>query len=553
MFNTYALGPLDNLVYLPLAAQQVPSLTRFTPVLAKSWSVSGRDITVHIRPGVKWQDGQPVTSKDVYDSWVLYGTNGDYGWGDIADIAAPNASTVVFTVPSGIPVALAEDNIFGGYVLPSHVYGKFVTPGLKADVVAYNNAERANPATATNTPAYKAVSKAFLSISKAPVSINHIDGNGPFILKAITTSEAKMVKWNGYYNAKNIHVPGILYYDEPNQGIYPQLLSGIADFSNVYLPPTILHSVLAEGVKIATPPAFGFAMAFNNALYPLNNVEVRQALAYVIPRKTIVDLTYGTVPQAGAAAADIPDGLPPNIAKLYLTPAQIKQLNPYSVNTSKATQLLQSAGFHKRGSQWIMPNGQPFTLQFIVNSATSDIVTSFTAAAKALTAFGIKSSVMATAGATQSADQNNGNFQIGMAFLGGYNPLQIFNDMLGTSNNYISLGSYAGKRGLGFGPTVNVPGIGQVNVHTITDQYDSVGPGPQMNRLTWDWARLVNQQLPYLYYATKVYQFSYSTKKFTDFPPVNAQGTSTLWNIMGNNMVLGLLLMLNNGYVRPKA
>ena len=32
-----------------------------------------------------------------------------------------------------------------------------------------------------------------------------------------------------------------------------------------------------------------------------------------------------------------------------------------------------------------------------------------------------------------------------------------------------------------------------------------------MKQLVWDWARLVNQQVPYLTYATKVYQFPHSS------------------------------------------
>lgn len=554
MFNTYDLGILQNLTYLPLAAQEVPSLTKFIPILASSWSTSGQNLTVHIRPGVKWQDGQPVTSKDLYDTWVLYGTNGDYGWGDIANITTPNASTAVFTIAKGIPMALAEDNIFSGYVYPSSVYGKFVTPNLKAADIAYNNAARANPTTATKTAAYKTVNNAFLTISKAPVSISQIDGDGPYTLAAINTSEAKMVKWNGYYNAKNIHVPGIDYYDQGNTDIYPQLLSNTADFSNVFMPANIITEYLGKGGHIATPPAFGFVMAFNNAKYPLNNVKVRQALAYAIPRKTMTLAAYGSSKYAGGSYAPVPDGLPVNIQNLYLTKSQISKLNPYNTNDAKAAKLLKSAGFHKKGSRWFTAKGKPFTLTLTANSATTDIVESFTSAAKALTAFGIKSQVEATSGTIQSANLTNGNFQINMAFPGGQDPLQIFNAMLGSGLNYITLGSYAGKRGLGFGPTVNVPGLGKVNVHTITDQFNSVGPGPKMRQLTWDWARLVNQQLPYLYYATKTYQFSYSTKHFTDFPPTNAKGTSTLWNIMGNdNMETGLLLMLDRGYIRPKS
>lgn len=553
MFNPYDLGILQNLTYLPLAVEDVPSLTKFAPVLASSWSAKGQDLTVHIRKGVKWQDGKPVTSKDLYDTWVLYGLTEASGWADISNITTPNASTAVFTIAKGVPMALAEDNIFPNYVYPSNVYGKYVTPAIKAADVTYANATRANPGTAANSPAAKAVNKAYLKVSKGKVGLGQINGDGPYILKAINTSEARMVKWNGYYDAKKIHVPGIDYYDQGNTAIYPELLSGTAQFSNVFMPPNIITEYKGKGGKIATPLAFGFTMEFNDAVYPLNNVKVRQALAYIIPRKTITDAAYGTLPQAGGSVAKVPDGLPQNLQNLYLTKAQVKKLNPYNVNDAKATSLLKSAGFTKKGSQWYMSNGKPFSLTLIVDSATTDITESFTSAATALKAFGIKAAVDATEGSIQGADEDNGNFQIDMAFPGGQDPLDYFDGMLGSGNNYITTGQYAGKRGMGFGPTVDVPGLGKVNVHVLDNEVASIGPGPKMKKLTWDWARLVDQQLPYLYYASKVYQFSYSTTKFKDFPPMNAQGTSQLWNIMGNdNMEAGLLLMLNHGYIRPK-
>lgn len=428
-----------------------------------------------------------------------------------------------------------------------------MTSALKADVVAYNNAERSDPATATKIAAYKAVTSAFLTISKAKVKIGQIDGDGPYTLRAINTAEAKMVKWGGYYDARNIHVPGIDYYNQPNQGIYPQLLAGVADFSNVYMPPNIIQQFASKGGKIAIPLAWSFNIIFNNSLYPLNKLAVRQALAYVLPRKTITEAAYGTLSKAGGKWSAVPSGIAPWLANLYLSKKQLSQLNPYNTNDAKAAKLLESVGFHKRGAQWMMPDGRPFNLAFLVNSATTDITATFTSAAKALDAFGIKSSVDATTGATVSANQYDGNFQIGYAGCGGYNPLAAFACQLGSGYNFINLGSYAGKKGIGFGPTVNVPGLGTVDVHEINNQANSIGPGPKMKQLTWDWARLVNQQVPYISYAVKVYQFSYSTRKFTDFPPQNAQGTSPLWNLMANNMELGLLVFLNDGYIRPKA
>jgi peptide/nickel transport system substrate-binding protein len=192
-------------------------------------------------------------------------------------------------------------------------------------------------------------------------------------------------------------------------------------------------------------------------------------------------------------------------------------------------------------------------MTFMVNSQTTDIVTSFHSAATALTAFGIKADVNATSGAQQDADQHNGNFDAGMYFIGGNDPLQMYDGMMGTGNNFSSSGTYAGKRGLGFGPKVDVPGLGTEEIATALDaQARNVAPGPKLKELTWDYARLVNDQVPYIWYATKVYQFPYSSRKFTNWPPIGKNGSSPLWDIIGANMTGGISLALQQGYIIPK-
>src|SRR6185295_2309311 len=107
-------------------------LTRFTPDaqvvpgLAKSWDVTpdGLTYTFHLRSGVKFHDGQPFSAKNVLFTfqrvldpktkggrgWPLYPIKGaeDYAAGKggaaISGIAAPNDSTVVFTLKEPLAI-----------------------------------------------------------------------------------------------------------------------------------------------------------------------------------------------------------------------------------------------------------------------------------------------------------------------------------------------------------------------------------------------------------------------------------------------------------------
>lgn len=565
-FSPIALTIGEGLIQLPLAAEDDPSLTSFTPQLASSWTASGNTLTVHLRSGVNWQNGKPVTSTDVYDTLVLNGLGGaggnstgsvSGGWLYISGVSAPNAHEVVITTRPGTNMTLLEDELLPQTILPASTYGQFVTPSLEQDDAAYYAEDAKDPGAANKMPQYAAMQAAFKKVSA--YNVPKLIGDGPFELKAINTAEALLAKWPGFYDAASIHIPGIDYLNDQNQAIYPLLLGGQADFSNVYMSPSILKEwQSASGSHTAIPRGFTFSLVFNSHAYPLNLTAVRQAIAYVIPRANMVSSAYGgsSVADRGGVLNKHPDGLPTYLNSLYLTPGELSSLNTYPVNDAKAASLLSSAGFHRSGGTWIMPNGKPFTLSFLVNSATSDIVSSFDEAATALTAFGIRSSLDATQGTIQAQDVFNGDFQVSMDLQGGPNPLfNNIDQLLGSITNFESVGSYAGDRGLGYGPSATVPGLGTVNVPaTIDQESEQVGPGATMNALVYDWARLINQQVPFITYATKVYQFPFSSRRFTDWPPMNSQGTSPLWDMLGQaNMTQALTVMLEDGYIRPKS
>lgn len=549
--NTAATA-LADFVDMRLAVQEYPSVTKYDPQLASSWDVSGQTLTVHLQTQAKWQDGTPVTSKDVYDTVILNGLNGAAEWNDITGVKIVDNETLAFTLRPSEPVALAENDILANTVVyPASVYGKFVTPQVQQDVPAYYAVYNTDPnkaATMAEATRDAAVFKQVASLSpKTELS------DGPFTLSGMTATEAALVKSSSFFWADKIKVPKITFTNDANQTIYPQLFANNADYSNVYLsPPLLKRWQSTTGSGLATPQAFGFALAFNSQVYPLNLTAVRQALAYVIPRGEMTAAAYGTGKGAGGVAQPTLTGFSPQQIQTYLTKSQVSQLNPYDPSTSKATQLLQGAGFTQKGGQWYTPKGQRFTLTFEANSDTSDIVTSFTSATKALTAFGIKSDVNATSGAQLSADELNGNFQVAGYFPSGATPLLALSSML-HDQNFQTSGNYAGKKGMGFGPTADVPGLGTVPVATtIFNQSRTVGPGTKLNELTWDWAQLVNQQVPYIWYATKVYQLSYSTSRYTDWPSVGSDGTSTLWNMISNNQNAGFVYSMEQGYIQPK-
>src|SRR5579875_1947503 len=65
----------DNLIYSTLVRSNPSGSTKIVPALAQSWteSKSGKVWTFHLRPGLKFSNGQPVTAEDVKWSMDRFG------------------------------------------------------------------------------------------------------------------------------------------------------------------------------------------------------------------------------------------------------------------------------------------------------------------------------------------------------------------------------------------------------------------------------------------------------------------------------------------------
>ena len=108
----------------------------FEPGLVNSWEFlnSGRDVVLHLRPNVKWEDGMPITTADVKFSYDLYGdpdvasprrhyvesmifTNNEFDVNKSIEII--DDTTMVFHFTKTYPLQLFHLNLSP---VPKHVY-----------------------------------------------------------------------------------------------------------------------------------------------------------------------------------------------------------------------------------------------------------------------------------------------------------------------------------------------------------------------------------------------------------------------------------------------
>lgn len=114
----------------------------YTLELAESYEVSddGTVWTFHLRPGITWHDGQPLTAADVVFSYNLYQATEGFPFLPVyteyfESVEAPDDSTVVITLSEAIPNM--ESQLVFLYVLPEHIWA-----GLEGDTaVEFENAE----------------------------------------------------------------------------------------------------------------------------------------------------------------------------------------------------------------------------------------------------------------------------------------------------------------------------------------------------------------------------------------------------------------------------
>ncbi len=129
------LATWDNTdTFVPELAAEIPSTDN------GGISADGLTITWHLKPGLKWSDGEPITSKDVLFTWQTMVDPGNAvisrsGFTQISGIDTPDDTTAVVHYSTLYPAwqltfAVGTQGISGG-LLPEHILqGK---TGLETD------------------------------------------------------------------------------------------------------------------------------------------------------------------------------------------------------------------------------------------------------------------------------------------------------------------------------------------------------------------------------------------------------------------------------------
>ena len=282
-----------------------PHGAKLAPVLATGCKASEdlKTWTCGLRHNVKFSDGTPMTSADVKWSFDrVQKIKGDQG---IWTLLTPLKSTTV-KGPYTVVFHLKESDSVWPYIL--------------------------------STNAGYVVPKAHYPFNKILSNTDPQIGTGPYKLVKFTPGQQAVLQPNPYYWGQKPKNGGIIinYYSKSST-MKLALEKGEIDMAFQTFTPTELQSLSHEkGIVVHSGHGVVIRyLVFNVARPPFNNIAVRQAIAYLMPRQDIATRVYhGTVEPLYSM---VPNGLP-GATQAY------KSMYGSSPSVAKAKAVLAKAG-----------------------------------------------------------------------------------------------------------------------------------------------------------------------------------------------------------------
>jgi len=287
---SYLMRLDENLGVQPDLAESVPST-----------SADGKTVTVKLRTGVKFHNGDALTSADV-----------KYTFDRILDTKTAAVARSFFT---------DVDNI----TTPDPSTVTFNLKNPNAALIAY----MAHPNTGIVS---KKIGEANADLSKKETAI----GSGPFKLAEWVPDNFMRFEANkDYYVSGQPYLDGIRINVVPDESSLTAALRTKAADMAIVTDAKVAKTLRSEsGVTLSAKPSLSYNLLFvNTKRKPFDNLKVRQAIAYAIDRKAIIDaVAFGEGETTGPIA--------PALANYALPTSQYPL---YTRDVAKAKQLLTEA------------------------------------------------------------------------------------------------------------------------------------------------------------------------------------------------------------------
>jgi peptide/nickel transport system substrate-binding protein len=310
----------------------------------------------HLRHGVRFWDGDPLTATDVAYSWNYVrgpGSQAAYNFPPVKSIVAANPSTVVVTLPAPDPAwkytpALLFTGIFEAKFAKAH-RSSFGKPGTL------------------------------------------VMGSGPWKVDSLDPTTGAELSANPHWwggKAPIGHISVKVFSSETSEAL--AFRAGEIDLDPTVADPKAYAATSGATLMSAASCNNGF-LTMNTRMPPWNDVHLRRAVAYALNRPDIIAA-------AGGYATPLYTFISPAALRTVASPSQVSHLlgsvNLYPYSLAKARQEMAKSAY---------PHGVSVTIQTWSGGDTSDVAQAESAE---LAKIGIKASVKVVSLGVAQANAN---------------------------------------------------------------------------------------------------------------------------------------------------
>ena len=315
-----------------------PGTTELAPGLAQSWELSedGLEYTFELQEGVTFHDGEPFNAEAVcynFDRWYNF----------TGSLQNPSASYYWQTVFGGFAETdpdsgAPEESYFESCeaVDEGTVVIRLTSPSSAIlGALSLSNFSIASPAALEEFGANDGeVDEEGIFHPTGSFGTEHPIGTGPFKFESWTRGEALTLVRNEDYWGEPAIIDELIFRPIPDNAARLQALqSGEIQGYDLVEPQDVPTIEGDENLQILDRPPFNVGyVGINQAHAPLDQLEVRQAIAHALNRQEVVDTFYAG---RGEVATQF---MPPDVV------GWADDVTTYEYDPERSQQLLQEAG-----------------------------------------------------------------------------------------------------------------------------------------------------------------------------------------------------------------
>ncbi len=471
--------PTDNGIYEPLMiASRIRTEDQIVPWLATEYAYSedNLQLTITLREGVLWSDGEAFAADDVAFTFNLIKDNaGLSGAGAIRNILNNTSAieaiddlTVRFTFTEVYSPGFYD--IIAQNIVPEHVWS-----GV-ADPVTFAN--------------------------ENPV------GTGPFTeIPIFETNYFELRRNPNYWNAAQLGIEGLsfpIYGD--NDTAQRAMVAGDVDWAGKFVPDieSVYVSQDPDNHGYWFPPTGDTVMLYLNTANestPFANADVRKAISRAIDREDIVSFAMYdyTTP---ADSTGLSGGYPSWKDDQYTTAEWI------SFDADAANEALDAAGLVLEGDVRTY-NGTPMEYELLVVNGWTDWVQSCQIIAENLAAVGINATLTPLDQAVWQERVQNGDYAMSIGWSsGGVTPFNYYRGVMSSQT----------QNPIGTSSAENWHRFASPEADALLDEFAATNDPAEQQRISSELQRTFSEQAPALPLFPGPQWYEYNLARFEGWP-----------------------------------